>query len=200
MQINKITSLGKTYLPQPLNISEGLRLEQEVELTLKEITSADSFASWWQNQDPSIKYSLFAIILATGADEEAAKLIASHRTENAQISGPKCCFLYFKREGGTRFDFDYHSRCATELTRALGIDRQEMPYIFFFEEPHKGDGCGISLKNKGASDSVGTLREIFDFLDKEDSYTVASAQHYKGAIKFKSIPQSFERKFGTWLQ
>jgi hypothetical protein len=142
--------------------------EEEEELYDKVPRNIDELTEYWTSFKQSSQYPLYALILASQADEEVVSLVSNHRAELAEISGENCCFIYFRdlerAKMLTPFDYAEHAQWVYPLVRLINLDLGTLPCILFFEDILSGNYAYIGLKGKSVSEIIHLTRELFGYI------------------------------------
>jgi hypothetical protein len=125
--------------PGPHSAGMGPRLPQNI----------DQLKGWWDDFAAKYSYPLYAIMLASEADSEAANFFQNHLRELSDLSGEDCCFIYFRDlDRANRlepFVYSEHAKWLYQLTKLLGIDNDELPCIVFCERIDSGNYLYMNL-------------------------------------------------------
>jgi hypothetical protein len=150
--------------------------------------SREDWEKWWNDASTAIpKYPSYAVFLATESDSAVARLVEATRPDVKQMSGPKCCLIYFRvyeeAEAFRQWQFSEHARMVYPLATALGIDYSELPCLLFFRQISSGEYVRVSLRGLEGEDLHSTLRDLFGHIKNSDD-PFRSVQKYKTAVRW----------------
>src|SRR5215467_3497406 len=90
--------------------------------TSQALDKKEDLETWWNDVSTAIpKFPMYAIFLATEGDTEVVSFVEKHRRELKDMSGEKCCFVYFRdldvaSELGP-WTFSQHAALAYQIAR-----------------------------------------------------------------------------------